>query len=172
MKPPLYIRHVTDEERAALSAGLRRHNAFTVRRCQIWLASAERQKPSGIAQTLRCAPHTVRHVLHACNARGLACVPRGSNVPLRVEPVLNAETREQLRVILHQSPRTCGQPASLWTLKRLAAVCHEQGWSDTTLSCPTMRDAVVRLGVSWPRAKHWMVSPDPAYERKKTAGTA
>jgi hypothetical protein len=94
MKPPLYIRHVTDEERAALSAGLRRHNAFTGRRCQRWLASAERQQPSGIAQTLRCAPHTGRHVLHACNARGLACVPRGSNVPLRVEPGLNAETRE------------------------------------------------------------------------------
>jgi hypothetical protein len=31
-----------------------------------------------------------------------------------------------------------------------------------------MLDAIVRLGVSWPRAKHWIVSPDPAYERKKT----
>jgi hypothetical protein len=35
-----------------------------------------------------------------------------------------------------------------------------------------MLDAIVRLGVSWPRAKHWMVSLDPAYERKKNAGTA
>jgi Winged helix-turn helix len=91
MKPPRSIRHVTDEERAALTAGLRSHDACTVRRCQMWLASAERQKPSGIAKTLRCAPQTVRNVLHAFNARGLACVQRGSNVPLRVEPVLNAE---------------------------------------------------------------------------------
>ena len=60
----------------------------------------------------------------------------------------------------------------MWTLKRLAAVCHEQGLSDTALSCPTMLDAVVRLWVSWPRAKHWIVSPDPANERKKNAGTA
>jgi len=172
MKPPLYIRHVTDAARAALTAGLRSHDAFTVRRCQILLASAERQKPSGIAKTLRCAPQTVRNVLHAFNARGLAWVQRGSNVPLRVEPVLNADKREQLRVILHQSPRTFGQPASMWTLKRLAAVCYEQGLSDTTLSCPTMLDAIVRLGVSWQRAKHWIVSPDPAYERKKNAGTA
>ena len=81
--------------------------------------------------------------------------------------MLNAEKREQLRAILHQSPRTFGQPASVWTLKRLAAVCHEQGLSDTTLSCPTMLDAIVRLGVSWQRAKHWIVSPDPAYEEKK-----
>ena len=172
MKPPLYIRHVTAEEHAALTAGLRSHDAFTVRRCQMLLASAERQKPAGIAKTLRCAPQTVRNVLHAFNAHGLACVQRGSNVPLRVEPVLNADKREQLRVILHQSPRTFGQPASLWTLKRLAAVCYEQGLSETTLSCPTMLDAIVRLGGSWPRAPHWIVSPDPAYERKKNAGTA
>ena len=85
---------------------------------------------------------------------------------------LNAEKREQVRAILHQSPRTFGQPASGWTLKRLATVCYEQGLSDTTLSCPTMLDAIVRLGVSWSRAKHWIVSPDPAYERKKNVGTA
>jgi Winged helix-turn helix len=168
MKPPLYIRHVTDDERAALEAGLHSRDAFAVRRCQILLASAERQKPSRIAQTLRCAPQTVRNVLHAFDARGLACVQRGSNVPITVEPVLNAEKRERLRAILHQSPRTFGQPASVWTLKRLAAVCHEQGLSDTTLSGPTMLDAIARLGVRWQRAKHWIVSPDPAYTRKKT----
>jgi len=172
MKPPLYIRHITDEERAVLAAGLRSHDAFTVRRCQIVFASAEGQKPSQIATTLHCARQTVRNVIHAFDAHGLACVQHGSNVPLRVEPILNAEKREQLRAILPQSPRTFGQPASVWTLKRLAAVGHEQGLSDTTLSCPTMLDAIVRLGVSWQRAKHWMVSPDPAYERKKNAETA
>jgi hypothetical protein len=35
MKPPLSIRHVTDEERAALETGLRSHDAFTMRRGQI-----------------------------------------------------------------------------------------------------------------------------------------
>jgi DNA-binding CsgD family transcriptional regulator len=95
MKPPLYIRHVTDEERAALEAGLRRHEAFTVRRCQIVLASAEGRKPAQIATTLHCAPQTVRNVIHAFNARGLACVQHGSTVPLRIEPVLKAEKREQ-----------------------------------------------------------------------------
>ena len=171
MKPPLYIRPVTDAERAALEAGLRSHDAFTVRRCQILLASAERQRPSAIAKSLHCAPQTVRNVLHAFEARGLACVQRGSTVPVTVEPVLNAAKREPFRAILHQSPRTFGQPASVWTLRRLAAVCHEQGLSETTLSGPTMLDAIVRRGVSWQRAKHWIVSPDPAYERTKTSGS-
>ena len=143
MTPPLDMCHVTDDERAALAAGLRRSAAFTVRRCQIWLASAERQTPARIAQILRCAPQTVRNVLHA-------------------------EKRAQVRAILHQSPRIFGQLASVWTLKRRAEVCHEQGLSDTTLAGPTMLEAIVRVGVKWPRATHWIVSPDPAYERTKT----
>jgi hypothetical protein len=112
MKPSLSIRPLTDEERAALVAGLRSHEAFTVRRCQILVASADAQKPAVIAKTLPCAPQTAWNVIHAFDARGLACVPRGSNVPVRVEPVLNAETREQVRAILHQSPRTFGQRGS------------------------------------------------------------
>ena len=81
MKPPRSIRHVTAEARAALETGLRSHEAFTMRRCQIVFASAEGQKPSPIATTLHGAPQTVRHVIHAFDARGLACVPHGSNVP-------------------------------------------------------------------------------------------
>jgi len=172
MKLPLSIRSLADDERAALEAGLRRHEAFTVRRCQILLASAAGEKASRIAKALHCAPQTVRNVLHAFAQCGLACLQHGSNVPVSAEPVLNAVKREQVRAILHQSPRNFGKPASVWTLKRLAEVCHEQGLSSTTLSYPTMLDAIVRLGVSWRRAKHWIVSPDSAYARKKTAETA
>lgn len=143
MKPPLSIRHVTNEERAALEAGRRSAAAFTVRRCQIVLASAERPPPARIAKSLRWAPQTVRNVLHAAK-------------------------REQVRAILHHSPRTFGQPASVWTLTRLADVCHAQGLSDPPLSGPTMLDAIVRLGIHWPRAQHGIVSPAPADERKKT----
>ena len=167
LKPPLSMRHVTDDERAALAAGRRSAAAFTVRRCQRWLASAERQPPARLAKSWRGAPQTVRHVRHAFDARGLACVPRGSNVPLTGEPVLHAETREQVRAMLHQSPRTFGPPARGWTLQRLADVCHEQGLRDTTLSGPTRLEAIVRVGINGPRAKPWIVSPDPASESKQ-----
>ena len=72
MKPPLYICPVTDEERAALEAELRSCDVFTVCHCQILLASTEGQKASQIAITLHCAPQTVRNVIHAVDARGLA----------------------------------------------------------------------------------------------------
>ena len=168
MKPPLDMRPMTDTERAALEAGRRSQAAFTARRGQLLLASAASQTPSSLAKTWHCAPHTVRNALHACDRCGRACVPCWSTVPLTIAPVLHAETRERWRAILHPSPRTFGQPARVWTLKRLAAVCHEQGLSDTPLSGPTRLDAMARLGGSWQRAKPWLVSPDPAYERQQT----
>ena len=56
MKPSLTIRPLTDAERAALEAGLRSHEAFTVRRCQILLASAEAQKPACDRQDFAVCP--------------------------------------------------------------------------------------------------------------------
>lgn len=171
MKPPVYVRDLTQEEREALKAGLRSKDAFTVRRCQILLASAEHQSPPAIAKRLRCASQTVRNVIRDFQRNGLACLVHGSNVPISVEPVLTAEKREQVRAILHQSPHNFGKGTSLWTLKLLAEVCREQGLSETVLSAPTMLDAIVRLGVNWKRAKRWVVSPDPAYDLKKANAT-
>jgi hypothetical protein len=168
MSSSLYVRTLTRPERKALKNGLRASDAFSVRRCQILLASAQRKTVAQIANDVGCASQTVRNVIHDFEQRGLACLVKGENVPLTVEPVLTADKRAQLQAILHQSPRTFGKAQSLWTLKLLAEVCHEQGLSPTKLSAPTMLDAIVRLGSRWKRAKHWITSPDPQYALKKT----
>lgn len=168
MSSPLFVRTLTRAERKALKKGLRAADAFSVRRCQILLASAQRKTATQIANALGCASQTVRNVIHDFEQRGLACLVKGENVPLTVEPVLTAEKREHLQAMLHQSPRTFGKPQSLWTLKLLAEVCYEQGLSPTELSAPTILDAIVRLGSRWKRAKHWVTSPDPQYALKKT----
>ena len=168
---PIFVHPLNLEEYVALEAGLRAPDAFTLRRCQILLASADHQKPSRIAKSIRCSTQTVRNTIRDFEARGLDCLHQGSPIPLTVQPVLTAEKREQVRAILHQSPRNFGKPSSVWTLKLLAEVCHEQGLSDTRLSPPTILDAIVRLDVNWKRAKHWIVSPDPQYALIKTART-
>ena len=166
MKSPLYIRHVTDDEPPGCTVVM--ISPYATARYYLRALRDKNRRVSrrpGVVRRKPCATCSMpltRVAWRVCSAE--------SNVPITVEPVLNAEKRERLRAILHQSPRTFGQPASVWTLKRLAAVCHEQGLSPTTLSCPTMLEAIIRLGVSWQRAKHWMVSPDPAYTRKKTPG--
>jgi transposase len=167
MHPPLFVRELSEAERAQLEASLRATSAFTVRRAQIVLLSAAGRRPSAIAQGLCCAVQTVRNVIHAFNAAGLAALTAGSSRPKSAAPVLDAAKRERLRAILHQTPRAFGQPRSTW----LAQVAHAQGLSPAVLSPETIRKALLRLEVNWRRAKHWLTSPDPAYTRKKSDAT-
>jgi transposase len=74
MHPPLFIRPLSAEERAHLRAGLRSGDAFTLRRCQILLASDQGQSLRVIARNLGCAKGTVRNALNAFRAEGLACL--------------------------------------------------------------------------------------------------
>src|SRR5262245_16020520 len=169
---PLYVRSLTNPERAALRHGLRSPDAFTLRRCQIVLASADRQRPSQIAAALGCAVQTVRDALHAFHAEGLACLHAKPKTPKTVHTAWPRERDEDLRALLHQSPRNFGKPTSLWTLPLVAQVCHEKGWTQRALSGEAIRLVLRRLGVGWKRAKHWLVSPDPEYARKKKCATA
>ena len=172
MKPPIFVGCVTDDERAALTAWLRAAAAFTLRRCQIVLASARGEPPLAIARALGCDDQTVRNAIHAFNDRGLAAVQKGSSRPLTIHTAFDATAAERPRDLLHRSPRDFGQPTSLWTLALAADVSFAEGLTATRVSGETIRATLARLGVRWQRAKHWMRSPDPEYARKKGAATA
>src|SRR3954470_17085495 len=70
MHPPIFVREPGAAGRARLEAALRAPDAFTVRRAQIVLASAEGRRPRAIARDLRCATRTVRDGVRAFNASG------------------------------------------------------------------------------------------------------
>src|SRR5439155_25318603 len=114
MKQPVYVRPVTDAERAQLAAGLRSSDAFVHRRSQILLASARGEQAPQIAHHLGCDAQTVRNALAAFNARGLAALRKGSARPHRFHVAFDLARREQLRALLHQSPRASGKPTSVW----------------------------------------------------------
>lgn len=171
MKEPIFVRSVTDEERATLRAGLRSHNAFTLRRCQILLSSAAGQTPRQIARQVGCVDQTVRNVIRAFASEGLACLAQKSSAPRSRQPELDAAKREQLRALLHSSPRQFGHKRSLWTLKLVAEVCCAQGLTRALVSDETIREALRRMGVRWRRARDWITSPDPEYARKKRRAT-
>jgi transposase len=170
MMPPIFVRPLTDAERQHLEAGLRSSDAFLLRRCQILLASARRERAPEIAQHLGCHPQTVRNAIGAFNQQGLASLARGSSRPHTIHAAFPGEKAEALRALLHQSPRTLGKPTSLWTLELAAQVSFEQGLSPQRVTGETIRATLVRLGVRWQRAKKWINSPDPAYSRKKGPG--
>jgi hypothetical protein len=171
MKPPLFVRPLTAEERSALREGLRSPDAFTLRRCQTLRQSAQGHRPSQIAATLGCGTQTVRDALHAFAAEGLACLRAKPKTPKTVHAVWSPVHDEDLRTLLHQSPRVLGLPTSLWTLPLAARACHANGWTARLLSGEAIRLVLKRLGVGWKRAKHWLTSPDPEYARKKNSAT-
>jgi transposase len=167
MKQPAFVRSLTDDEQQRLKAGIRSRNLFTIRRCQILLASARGQPTNLIAKTLGCSIQTARNAIAAFNSGGLDCLQAKSSRPKKLRTILDESKREQVRAMLHQSPRNFGKPTSLWTLDMVAEVCCERGLTDTRLSRETIRQAVKRLGVNWRRAKDWITSPDEQYLLKK-----
>jgi transposase len=167
MKPPLFIRELSDAERRALQAGLRSREAFTPRRAQIPLASAGGRHASAIAAHVGCAIGTVHNTLHAFGKEGTGCLAEKKRGPKGARPVLDEAKADPLKGILHQSPRRFGKARSTWTLGLLADVSFEQGLTPRRLS----HEAVKRLGHGWKRAETWITSPDPAYARKKKPAT-
>src|SRR5262245_25373781 len=172
MQAPLLVRPPTDAEREALEAGLRSPAAFTLRRAQALLASARGEHVPAIARTLGCDEQTVRDAIHAFNRRGLAALTPGSSRPRTVHAAFDAAGAEQLKDLLHRSPRDFGHPTSLWTLDLAAQTAYAEGLTATRVTGETVRATLARGKVRWRRAKRWITSPDPAYHRKKAPATA
>jgi len=173
MRPPLFVRALTDEERTQLRARLLSSEAVVLRRCQIVLASARGERVPHIAQAVGCSEKTARQVIRRFCAQGVAAQAAGSSRPHRVRAQAFAgERAEQLRALLHRSPREWGKPGSLWTLQWAAEVSFAEGLSLSRVSGETIRQTLKRLGVGWKRAKQWITSPDPEYLRKKGSATA
>ncbi len=172
MKPPIFVRTLSKHERQELEAALRSSDAFVLRRAQILLASSQGQRPPRIAQNLRCGQQTVRNAIHDFDERGLGALTPRSSRPKEVHAAFDEKSAEALRRLLHRSPREFGHDTSLWTLAMAAEVAFEEGIVQRRVSGETIRATLARLlGVRWRRAKRWITSPDPLYERKKGGAT-
>ncbi len=173
MKPPIFIRKLSEDERKRLQAGLRSKDTFTLRRSQMLLASSRGDEVPQIALNLGCGQQTVRDAIHDdFDERGLDALTPGSSRPKRIHAAFDEKSAEALREMLHRSPREFGKGSSLWTLGMAAEVSFEQGLIEKRVCGETIRATLARiLGVRWQRAKRWITSPDPLYERKKGAAT-
>jgi transposase len=172
MRRPIFVRSLSDAERRSLEAGLRSPDAFVLRRCQILLASSRGENAYQIARSLGCNPQTARNAIHEFNESGLeAALRRGSSRPHTIHAAFDPQNAQRLREMLHRDPREFGKPTSLWTLNLAAEVSFEEGLTEERVSGETIRATLRRLGVRWERAKRWIKSPDPEYERKKGGAT-
>jgi transposase len=168
MKSPIFVRTLSKDERNRLQARLRSKDAFTLRRSQTLLASSRGDEVPQIARNLGCGQQTVRDAIHDFNERGFDALVAGSSRPKRTRAAFDESSAEAMREMLHRSPREYGRDSSLWTLEMAAEVAFEEGLTQRRVSGETIRATLSRLlGVRWQRAKRWITSPDPLYERKK-----
>jgi transposase len=168
MQAPLFVRPLTEQAQAELEAGRRSSQGFTVRRSHMLLASAQGKPTTTIARLIGCHDQTVRNAIHDFHERGLAALQPKSSRPQTTHEVFDEEGREQVRALLHQSPRHFGKDSSIWTLELAAEVSFTVGIASRPISGEPIRNALKLLGIGWKRAKHWITSPDPDYVRKKT----
>jgi transposase len=172
MRPPIFVRSLSDTEKEQLETALRSKDAFIMRRAQIILASNRGERASTISRSLGCASQTVRDAIHDFNERSLAALVAGSSRPKRTRATFDEHGAEAVKELLHRSPREFGRDSSLWTLEMAAQVAFEEGIVERRVSGETIRATLVGLlGVRWQRAKRWITSPDPLYERKKGGAT-
>src|SRR5215217_3988108 len=86
MRSPIFVRSLSEKERERLQGGLRSKDAFTLRRCQILLASSSGEEVPKIASNLGCAQQTVRNAIHDFGQSGLdALTPQKDPRLLRPE---------------------------------------------------------------------------------------
>src|SRR5215213_10302900 len=110
MKRPIFVRPLTDAERETLEAGLRSPDAFTLRRCQILLASDRGENAYEIARSLGCNPQTARNAIHAFNEKGLPqALRQGSKHPHT--PFIGPSVLNRLRPCESFCTRTPGSSA-------------------------------------------------------------
>ena len=50
-------------------------------------------------------------------------------------------------------------------------ISFEEGLTKARITGETIRATLARMGTRWERAKRWITSPDPEYQRKKGAAT-
>ncbi len=112
----------------------------------------------------------MRVAIHAFHEEGLVCLEEKSHRPHSARFSFDEAALARLPDMVASSPRAFGLAHSLWSLERLAQVCHAEGLTETVVSYETMREALQRAGINWKRARQRMQSTDAVYEIKKSIG--
>src|SRR5262249_2547196 len=103
MKPPLFVRPLSEAERVALRQGLRCGDSFTRRCCQMLLRSDQGQRPCQIGSALGCTAQAVRNTLRAFATQGLACLRQKPSRPKTIHSVWPKAREGDLLALLRQS---------------------------------------------------------------------
>jgi len=151
MARPVRVRPLSQDEDAALLAIVRsasRQETIRVRRAVMVRASAHGAKPPMIARLLDADPDTVRDVIHAFNAYGMAALdPQwGLGCPRRI----TLEDEEFIVAIATTRPRAVGRPFTHWSLRKLVDYLADNPLRVMVIGRERLRQILHTYDVSFP----------------------
>lgn len=122
-----------------------------------------------IADRVGCHFNTVHYWLYRFNATGFTTFEAATN-PNGPTPVVTGEQVRALIKVALSRPEDLGLPFTHWSVAKLKAYCDAQGLLPP-ITDEWVRRLLRREGVSFQHTKTWKESPDPEFERKKTASS-
>jgi len=151
MARPVRVRPLSADEDAALLQIVRsasRQETIRVRRAVMVRASAHGVKPPVIARLLDADPDTVRDVIHAFNADGLAALDPhwGPGCPRRI----TAEDEAYIVRVATRRPRVVRRPFTHWSLRKLADYLADNGVRVVVIGRERLRQLLHAHGISFP----------------------
>ena len=166
MAEPVRARRLTDQEGQRLLQIVRRgkHESVRVRRAMIIMASASGTLGPAIARLVAADEDTVRDVIHAFNAKGLAALdPQwAGGRPGRI-------SEEDIEVVVAAAttrPEKLGQPFTRWSLRKLADYLACRPGGPVTIGRERLRQILHERGISFQRTRTWKESTDPDRDAK------
>jgi transposase len=163
MAEPVRARRLTDQEGQRLTQIVRRgkHGSIRVRRAMIIMASASGTPAPAIARLVAADEDTVRDVIHAFNAKGLAALdPQWAGGRPRL--ISDADIEVIITAAMTR-PEKLGLPFTHWSVRKLAAHLSSRG---VMVSRERLRQLLRGHGISFQRTRTWKESADPDKEAK------
>src|SRR6266704_45162 len=165
MAEPVRARRLTDQEGRRLLQIVRRgkHGSVRVRRAMIIMASASGPLVPAIARLVAAGEGTVRDVIHAFNARGLAALdPRWAGGRPRL---ISDGDIEVIVTAARTRPEKPVQPFTRWSLRKLAGYLAGLG-RPVRIGRERLRQLLHERGISFQRTRAWRESTDPDRDAK------
>jgi transposase len=165
MAEPVRARRLTEQEGQRLLQIVRRgkHGSVRVRRAMIIMASASGTLVPAIARLVAADEDTVRDVIHAFNAKGLAALdPQWAGGRPRL---ISDEDIQVIVTAATTRPEKPVQPFTRWSLRKLAAYLAD-GPAPVRIGRERLRQILHARGISFQRTRTWKESRDPDRDAK------
>jgi transposase len=141
-----------------------KHDSVRVRRALIIMASASGTPVRAIADLVSAHEDTVRDVIHAFNAKGLAALdPQWAGGRPRL---MNGDEEDYVAATALTRPEKLGRPFTHWSLRKLAGYLNDNPVQIVRIGRERLRRLMHERRISFQRTRTWKDSKDPEREAK------